>query len=75
MIGRVKGFAVLRGFRNLPQGDIAGLARAVMAMSRLALIEGQPVDEAEINPLMVSATGVLAVDGLVVLRDALKGSL
>ena len=73
MIERVKGFALLRGYRNLPQGDIAALARAVAAVSRLALLAGQPVAEAEINPLMVRATeggtaGVVAVDGLVVLR-------
>ena len=68
MIAKVKGFAILRGFRNLPQGDLAALARAVAAVSRLALLEGQPVGEAEINPLMVCAEGVLAVDGLVLFR-------
>ena len=65
MIAKVKGFAVLRGYRNLPHGDIDALARAVVAVSRLALLEGQPVAEAEINPLMVCADGVVAVDGLV----------
>ena len=69
MIGRVKGFALLQGYRNLPRGDIAALARAVVAVSRLACIENQPVAEAEINPLMVRADGVLAVDGLVVLKE------
>jgi succinyl-CoA synthetase beta subunit len=38
-------------------------------VSRLALIEGRPVIEAEINPLMVRADGVVAVDGLVILRE------
>ena len=37
-------------------------------MSRLASLPGQPVGEAEINPLMVSADGVTAVDGLVTWR-------
>ena len=69
MIEKVKGFAVLRGFRNLPQGDIAALTRAVAAVSRLALLEGQPVAEAEINPLIVRSEGVVAVDGLVVLKE------
>ena len=40
MIAQVKGFAVLRGYRGLPQGDLAALARAVAAMSRLALLPG-----------------------------------
>ncbi len=68
MIAKVKGFALLRGYRNLPQGDIDALARTVAAVSRLALLEGHLVAEAEINPLMVCADGVVAVDGLVVLR-------
>lgn len=70
MIAKVKGFAILSGYRNLPKGDLIALARAVVAVSRLALIDGRPVAEAEINPLMVSAGGVVAVDGLVVLKDA-----
>ena len=74
MIGRVKGFALLSGYRNLPRGDLAALARTVAAVSRLALLAGQPVAEAEINPLMVRADGVVAVDGLVILKVALKGT-
>jgi hypothetical protein len=69
MISEVKGLALVRGYRGLPRGDIAALARAVAAMSRLALIEAQAVVEAEINPLMVCAEGVVAVDGLVILKE------
>jgi acetate---CoA ligase (ADP-forming) len=65
----VKGLATLRGYRNLPRGDVGALARAVAALSRLALVPGQPVAEAEINPLFVKAKGVIAVDGLVVVKD------
>ena len=68
MIAEVRGFALIRGYRNLPRGDIAALARAVAAVSRLALVTGQPVAEAEINPLIVQADGVTAVDGLAVLK-------
>ena len=69
MIGQVKGFAVLRGYRGLPPGDLQGLARAVAAMSRLALLEGRPVREAEANPVIVKDNGVVAVDALVVLKE------
>ncbi len=68
MIGEVKGLATIRGYRNLPRGDVAALARAVAAVSRLALVPGQPVAEAEINPLIVKRDGVVAVDGLVILK-------
>ncbi len=69
MIRGVKGFALIDGYRNLPRGDVAALARAIVAVSRLALIESQPVAEAEINPLFVQPDGVVAVDGLVVLKQ------
>ena len=69
MIAQVKGFAVLRGYRGLPQGDVQALARSVVAMSRLALLAGRPVSEAEANPLIVEAQGVVAVDALAVLKE------
>lgn len=69
MIGEVKGLAVVRGYRNLPQGDVAALARAIAALSRLASLPGQPVAEAEINPMIVQADGVVAVDGLLILKE------
>ena len=67
MIDEVKGLAPLRGYRNLPKGDIGALADALIALSMLALAEVPPVD-AEINPLIVGAEGdgVTAVDGLVI---------
>ena len=66
MIEQVKGLASIRGYRNLPRGDVMALARAISALSRLALAKGRPVREAEINPLIVKADGVVAVDALVV---------
>jgi len=69
MIEEVKGLATLRGYRNLPRGDVAALAKVLVAMSRLALVPGQPVAEAEINPLIVKSKGVVAVDALVVFKD------
>ncbi len=69
MIERVKGLATVRGYRNLPRGDVGALAKAVAAVSRLALVPGLPVAEAEINPLIVKREGVVAVDGLVVMKE------
>jgi succinyl-CoA synthetase beta subunit len=45
----------LAGWRNLPRGDLDALARAVVAVSHLATLEG--VAEAEINPLIIHAEG------------------
>lgn len=70
MIEEVKGLAILRGYRNLPRGDVSALARAVAAFSTLAHAAFADVSDAEINPLLVKrdGEGVVAVDGLVVLR-------
>jgi hypothetical protein len=70
MIGRVRGFAALRGYRGRPQGDLRALARSVAAMSRLAMLPGRPVREAEANPVVVKESGAVAVDALLVLKDA-----
>lgn len=68
MIGQVKGFAALRGYRGLPAGDLKALARAVAALSRLALLAGRPVREAEANPVIVKRSGAVAVDALAVMK-------
>ena len=63
MIAEVKAFATLRGFRGKPAGDLDALARAIVALSRLA--ETGDVAEAEVNPVIVRTDGVVAVDALV----------
>ena len=70
MIAEVRGLAPIRGYRNLPRGDLAALADAVCVVSRLALIQTPAISEAEINPLIVKGEGqgVVAVDALIVLR-------
>jgi acyl-CoA synthetase (NDP forming) len=67
MIAEVKGFAPLSGYRGLPRGDLEALARAIAAVSQLA--GAHDIAEAEINPLLVSAQGVVAVDALVVRKE------
>ena len=65
MIAEVKAFATLKGFRGKPAGDLEALAKAIVALSRLALQNDPPIAEAEVNPLIVRADGVVAVDALV----------
>ena len=70
MIAEVKGLATVRGYRNLPKGDVSALARTIAAFSGLAHGAFADVTEAEINPLLIKpdGQGVVAVDGLVVLK-------
>ena len=67
MIAGVKGFALITCYRKLPRGYVKALARAVSAFSRLCALKD--ISEAEINPLIVKAEGVVAVDALVLRRN------
>ncbi|MSO54728.1 MAG: CoA-binding protein [Rhodospirillales bacterium] len=67
MIDEVVGLAIVRGFRARPKGDMTALVSAVVRLSRLAGLA--QVAEAEINPLMIRETGVVAVDSRVRLAD------
>jgi acetate---CoA ligase (ADP-forming) len=64
MFAEVRAFKALAGYRGKPPGDIAALAQAIAALSRLAA--DPAVIEAEINPLIVrrEGEGVVAVDAL-----------
>src|SRR3954471_24122414 len=72
MIGEVRGLAVAAGFRGAPRGDLAALAEAIVAMSRLATAVEPTVVEAEANPVLVLADGrgVMAVDAVVTLAGS-----
>lgn len=69
MIEQVKATQLVRGYRGLPEGDCEALARTIVAFSTLAALDAPQVLEAEVNPLFVTAQGVTAVDGLIVLGD------
>jgi acyl-CoA synthetase (NDP forming) len=67
MIGEIAALKALAGYRGQPPGDLDALAKALVALSRLAIDDGPAVAEAEVNPLIVRAKGegVVAVDALV----------
>ena len=65
MIAEVKAFAMLKGFRGKPAGDLDALAKAIVALSQLALQNDPAIAEAEVNPLIVRTDGVVAVDALI----------
>lgn len=70
MIAELPELKLIQGFRGLPKGDVDALAHAVRAISLLATLPDRPVQDAEINPLIIRAEGrgAVAVDGLLTLR-------
>lgn len=69
MIGELKTFPLLDGYRGRPLADVDALADAVVAFARMVVRLGPRLVEAEINPLFVleRGSGVRAADGLAVL--------
>ena len=67
MLDEVKGFALLRGYRGRPVGDLDALARLVASVSQLAAFD--EIAEAEINPVLVQADGVVRLDALIRLGE------
>lgn len=68
MIGELRGAALFDGPRGTPPLDKAALARALAALSRLA-VAADWIESIEINPLLVLPEGVAALDALVVPRE------
>lgn len=71
MIREVKSFPVLDGARGRPRADLAALARALAALSRLAVAGAERIAEIDINPFIVlpEGRGAVAVDALIVPRS------
>jgi succinyl-CoA synthetase beta subunit len=64
MISGLRMAEVLAGLRGQPPCDVEALASAVASFSELAADLGEYLDAFDVNPLICSPTGVLAVDAL-----------
>ncbi len=56
---------LLTGFRGRPRADLDAVVRAAMAVQAFAAAEASRLLELDINPLIVTARGAVAVDALV----------
>src|SRR5919198_794553 len=63
-----RGAPLLEGARGRPAVDVPAAARALAALSRLAA-ERPEIAEVEINPLLATPGGAVALDARVVLRE------
>jgi acyl-CoA synthetase (NDP forming) len=60
MISEIKGYPILKGIRGKMPADIDAIARVLISVSDMA--EKENIIELDINPLIVSESGAVAVD-------------
>jgi acetyltransferase len=66
MIDELPGSEILRGVRGLPPVDMGALREALVRLSYL-MVHFPAIDQIDINPALVSSSGVVAVDARIVL--------
>ena len=66
MLRRLKGAALLDGFRGAPEVDLAKLAEVVVRVSELVADQRAIVAEIDVNPVICSQSRTIAVDALIV---------
>ncbi|MFM2183885.1 MAG: hypothetical protein RJB61_2179 [Actinomycetota bacterium] len=66
-LGRLRSAPLLRGFRGRPAADVDALASMVVRLADAVV--GTDIVEIEMNPVLVGATGAVAVDALMVVAD------
>jgi acetyltransferase len=68
MLASLKGHALLKGFRGKPGVDVDRLVDTICRLSELAHDLRDVIDQIDVNPVIASASGVVAADALIVCR-------
>ncbi|MEM3577533.1 MAG: acetate--CoA ligase family protein [Candidatus Bathyarchaeia archaeon] len=67
MIGEIKAYPLLKGYRGLPPADIETIVKILVNTSRLVM-EHQEIKELDLNPIMVYEKGAKTVDARIILE-------
>ena len=65
----LKCWPLVTGFRGR-HGDAEAVLHAVQALAAFAAAHAGRIEEVDVNPLLVTATGAVAVDALIRMRPA-----
>ena len=68
-LGRLRVAPLLAGYRGAAPADVAAIIDAVLAVQAYVMAHADAVIEAEINPLICTATRAIAADALIVLGE------
>jgi hypothetical protein len=67
MMAEIRAARILDAVRGMPRVDRAALARAIVGVGKAAA-DNPEIAEIDINPLIISGSKPVAVDGLVILN-------
>jgi acyl-CoA synthetase (NDP forming) len=70
MLRRLKGAALLDGFRGAEPVDVEQLAHIICRLSELAADQTQRISELDVNPLICAGRRIVAVDALISLASS-----
>jgi len=65
MLTRLKGAALLKGFRGMPAVDLDRLADVIVRAGAFAADHAEAISEVDINPLICAGERIVAVDALI----------
>ncbi len=73
MLHELKGYPLLTGFRGSPPVDLDALIDLICKVSRFAAEQGE-IREVELNPVLATPDGCLALDAMIVMHQAAADS-
>ncbi len=68
MLNELQGSALLKGVRGMPGADPKELTDILMSVSNL-IVEHKQIKELDLNPLMITERGTIAVDARIIIDD------
>lgn len=67
MIGEVKAYPLLKGYRNTPPVDLEAITKILLDTSKLVM-EHMEIKELDLNPIIVYEKGAKTVDARIILE-------
>jgi acetate---CoA ligase (ADP-forming) len=75
LLAKLRGAALLRGYRGTPAADLGALAAVITRIGELAVALGDDLESLEVNPLWVAGSAIEALDAVITWRAPAPAAL